>query len=432
MARTIIIGAGINGLLLGALFAHDGDEVTVIEKNSFPGGRAFMLERDGYVMDYGVHLTRFGPVSALAKIMKRIGNEVSFRKLGTSYVINQRGEMVIFPTSPGGVFKSRLFTVAEKIRIIGLLIKIKKGAFDEGLMDVSLRDWLNRNNITGGIRTYFELLSGTVMVCPFFEKTSAGEMFRILRKILVTGHSAEYMAGGWKPVYAALISEIEKKGKIHYGSAADSIIFQKGKAVGVSAGRKKFMANRVVINLPAQEIFSIMPEKSFDPAYVKLCKSLVPTSGIFFDIALSRHIGDYDGLLITTNPLAYGMLTSNLASGLVPEGGQILTMFYPTMMDDVRDTALRLQRKEELWEAIRQYFHKIDQHILWTRESSLKMVDGVQVNTTQTADRRPGPVVPGVKNLYLVGDSITAPGAGGDIGNESVLVTYQSITGSSF
>lgn len=431
MARTIIIGAGINGLLLGALLAHDGDEVTVIEKNSFPGGRAFLLERDGYVMDYGVHLTRFGPASALAKIMERIGNEVAFRKLGTSYVINQRGEMVIFPTSPGGVFKSRLFTLAEKIRIIGLLLKIKKGAFDEGLMDVSLRDWLNRNGITGGIRTYFELLSGTVMVCPFFEKTSAGEMFRILRKVLVTGHSAEYMTGGWKPVYIALIREIEKKGRILYGTAVDSVIIQKGKAVGVGAGRKKFTADRVVINLPAQEIFSVLPEKSFDPAYVKLCKSLVPTSGIFFDIALDRQVGDYDGLLITTSPLAYGMLTSNLARGLAPEGGQILTMFYPTMMDDVRDTALRLQRKGELWDAIKQYFHRIEQHVLWTRESSLKMIDGVQVNTTQTADRRPGPVVRGVKNLYLVGDTIAAPGAGGDIGNESVLVTYKSITGNS-
>jgi phytoene dehydrogenase-like protein len=67
VARTIIIGAGINGLLLGALLAHDGDEVTIVEKNSFPGGRAFLLERDGYVMDYGIHLTRFGPARARAQ-----------------------------------------------------------------------------------------------------------------------------------------------------------------------------------------------------------------------------------------------------------------------------------------------------------------------------------------------------------------------------
>ena len=100
MTRTIIVGAGINGLLLGALLAHDGDEVTVFEKNSFPGGRALLLERDGYVMDYGVHLTRFGPESALAKIMRQIGHAVSFTKLGTSYLIDQNGKKVLFPTSP--------------------------------------------------------------------------------------------------------------------------------------------------------------------------------------------------------------------------------------------------------------------------------------------------------------------------------------------
>ena len=81
--------------------------------------------------------------------MKRIGTEVSFRKLGPSYVIDQNGKKVLFPTSPDGIFKSGMFTFFEKIRLIGLLLKIKKGAFNEGYMDVSLRDWMNLNKITG-------------------------------------------------------------------------------------------------------------------------------------------------------------------------------------------------------------------------------------------------------------------------------------------
>ena len=95
MDKTIIIGAGINGLLLGALLANDGIHVTILEKNSFPGGRAFVYERGGYSMDYGVHLTRFGQKSALAKIMKRIGADVTFRKLGTSYVVKKTAKNFI-------------------------------------------------------------------------------------------------------------------------------------------------------------------------------------------------------------------------------------------------------------------------------------------------------------------------------------------------
>ncbi len=431
MGKTIIVGAGINGLLLGALLAHDGEEVTVFEKNGHPGGRAFLYEYNGYVMDYGVHLTRFGPESSLARIMKKIGTEVAFRKLGPSYVIDQNGRRVLFPTSPDGIFKSGMFTFLEKLRLIGLLVKIKKGVFNEGYMDVSLRDWLNLNKITGGVRRYLELISASVMVCPFFEKTSAGEMFRNLHKVFATGHSAEYLAGGWKPVYRALIGEIEKTGAIHYGTKVDSVLMGKGKATGVSAGRRKYTADRVVINLPVQEIFSILPEKKFDREYVKLCKDLVPTSGIFFDIALKGRVGDYDGLLYSYNPMAYGMITSNLAEGLAPEGGQLLTMFYPTTMEDVRDNNLRMLRKEELWQAIRKYFPDIEDHILWKRETSLRMVDGAQVNTGQTEHLRPGTAVPGFSNLYLVGDSIAAPGAGGDVGNESVPIAYYVITGKS-
>ena len=121
---------------------------------------------------------------------------------------------MLFPTSPDGIFKSDMFSFMERIKLVGLLMKIKKGALNEGLMDVSLRDWLNLNRITGGVRRYLELISASVMVCPFLEKTSAGEMFRNLNRVFATGHSAEYLAGGWKPVYRALISEIEKKGSL--------------------------------------------------------------------------------------------------------------------------------------------------------------------------------------------------------------------------
>ena len=412
----------------GRFSPHDGDEVTLFEKNGFPGGRALLLEREGYVMDYGVHLTRFGPESALARIMHRIGQELSFRKLGVSYVIDQNGKKVLFPTSPGGIFRSDLFTFMEKVRLVRLLLKIKKDKLDIPA-DMSLRDWMNLNKIQGGVRRYLELLSASVMVCPFFEKTSAGEMFRNLRKVFATGHSAEYLVGGWKPVYEALIREISKNGSIRYGAKVDSVILARKRATGVMVGNKKVTADRVIINLPVQELFTVLPETLFDKDYVRLCKDLVPTSGIFFDIALKSRVGEYDGLLYTYNPMTYGLLSSNLEPGLAPEGGQILTMLYPVTMNDVKDTNMRMQRKEELWDAIRSYFPGIDDQILWKRESCLRMVDGVEVNTRQTDDRRPGVAVPGIEGLFLVGDSIAAPGAGGDVGNESVLVAYRRITG---
>ncbi len=51
--KVIIVGAGIGGLSLAALLGKRGHDVTVIEKNEQPGGRARVWEREGFVFDMG-------------------------------------------------------------------------------------------------------------------------------------------------------------------------------------------------------------------------------------------------------------------------------------------------------------------------------------------------------------------------------------------
>ncbi len=53
MAKVLIIGAGIGGLATANLFAQDGHEVEVIEKNPQLGGRAGQFTKDGFTFDTG-------------------------------------------------------------------------------------------------------------------------------------------------------------------------------------------------------------------------------------------------------------------------------------------------------------------------------------------------------------------------------------------
>jgi phytoene desaturase len=51
--KIIVIGAGFTGLTSSILLAHKGFDVTVLEKNSIPGGRARHWKKDGYTFDMG-------------------------------------------------------------------------------------------------------------------------------------------------------------------------------------------------------------------------------------------------------------------------------------------------------------------------------------------------------------------------------------------
>jgi phytoene desaturase len=51
--RTVIIGAGAAGLATAGLLAAEGHDVTVLERGESVGGRAGMLERDGFRFDTG-------------------------------------------------------------------------------------------------------------------------------------------------------------------------------------------------------------------------------------------------------------------------------------------------------------------------------------------------------------------------------------------
>lgn len=53
MKKCIIIGAGISGLAAAALLAQQGFDVTVLEKNNQPGGRAGVWKKDGFTFDMG-------------------------------------------------------------------------------------------------------------------------------------------------------------------------------------------------------------------------------------------------------------------------------------------------------------------------------------------------------------------------------------------
>jgi len=54
--KAIVIGSGIAGLAVALRLKHKGYDVTIFESNSYPGGKIYNLEQDGYRFDTGPSL----------------------------------------------------------------------------------------------------------------------------------------------------------------------------------------------------------------------------------------------------------------------------------------------------------------------------------------------------------------------------------------
>lgn len=426
MHDTIIVGAGITGLQLGALLAADGEKVLVLEKSSRTGGRAAVVEKEGFTVDYGIHVVRFGPHSALAETCRRVGREVEFLELGDSYVRDCDGLVKVFPTGPKAFLTSKLFSFKERLKVISLISKIRKGDH-EALLHKSVADWMAEHKIKGGLERYFHLVSASMLVCPFIEKASVGEMLINMKKLLGVGVSVMYPKGGWGPILKLFTDKINEQGEVRTGALVEKVALNEANvATGVYVQGQKIEAKKVVLSLPALHLDQLL-ESLVDETYVQMCRKVRPTAGIVLDYGLKTKVSEISGLVYLHTPISFGMFTSNVEPALAPEGKQLLTWLQPLPVEIFEDKAQLAAKEKELEQALFSFFPGLEQAVQWRRALHLPVVDGVEVNIDQTAPRRPAFTVPGTKNLFLVGDSTGSPGAGGDVGHESVPLSYRAI-----
>jgi len=400
----------------------------VLEKMRHYGGRASLWQKGGFVVDNGIHLIRFGYSSAMAKVFRHLGLDLSFTGLGESYVLDEDGKVKDFPTNPSDFLTSKLLSAEEGWLVLQLMAKMRrKNPMD--LLETSVADWMDQEGITGGVRKYLTMLTASMQVCPFMDQASLGELILNLQTRSKKGQSVMYPATGWREIYEALAGVIRENGEILTGVKVDAIEVRDGQGVGVRVGDETIAADNVVINLPCQELFTVLDESLVAPKFSEMCKKQRPTAGVVLDYGLKRPICGDTGLWYVWDPISFGMFTSNLCPKVTPPGKQLLTWFYPTRLEDMQDRDTAHSHSQRAQETLFNLFPKLEGAIEWARVQHLCMVDGAEINVKQHRYKRPGCSIPGIQSLYMVGDSLCAPGAGGDVGHESVLECYREITG---
>ncbi|MCK4281080.1 MAG: NAD(P)/FAD-dependent oxidoreductase [Candidatus Lokiarchaeota archaeon] len=423
----IVIGGGIAGLHIGALLNQHG-KVVVLEKTNEIGGRAKVVEKDGFKLDFGAHPIRFGPKSDLGESLEEIGKPIEFIKPGKVLAFLDDGSITTYPS--GGIIAVLKSKLVPFFKTLKLMIMIKKMAEQEfiALYDMSLEEWFNMENIIPKIREFLTMASATLQVNPFIERSSAGETLQNIRKVLDIG-SVYYPRGGWNEIFSRFSEKIKENGEIRLKSEIAEIIVKEGKAIGVKIGNNIIKGDKIISTIPVQQLFTILDENLCDKDYINKCKNLRPTAGVSIDFCLSKPISDIDGGIMLENPLGFGFIPSNISPEVAPEGKSLMTFFTITNVEDIKDKNKSNEIYQHLRSAILRFFPEIENNLEFERPLFHDMIDGVEVNIEQHRLKRPGNEIKEISNLFITGDSVGGEGAGGDIGHTSVRNCYEIIIG---
>ncbi len=423
----IVLGAGIAGLHIGALLSQHG-KVVVLEKTNEIGGRAKVVEKDGFKLDFGAHPIRFGPKSDLGKSLEEIGKPIEFIKPGKVLAFLDDGSISIYPS--GGIMAVLKSKMVPFLKTLKLMLKIKKMAEEDfvALYDMSLEEWFNKENVTPKIRKFLTMASATLQVNPFIERSSAGETLQNIRKVLDIG-SIYYPRGGWGEIFSRFSEKIKENGEIRLKSEISEIIVKEGKAIGVKIGAEIIKGDKIISTIPVQQLFTILDEKLCDKDFVTRCQGLKCTAGISIDFCLSKLISDIDGGIMLENPLGFGFIPSNISPEVAPEGKSLMTFFTIINVEDIKDKSKSNEIYRHLRSAILRFYPEIENNLEFERQLFHDMIDGVEVNTEQHRLKRPGNEIKEISNLFITGDSVGGEGAGGDIGHTSVRNCYKKIVG---
>ncbi|MBN2169405.1 MAG: NAD(P)/FAD-dependent oxidoreductase, partial [Actinobacteria bacterium] len=331
--KVVVIGSGIGGSGVAALLQHRGFEVTVLEKNKFYGGKCHSFERDGFVVDAGVHMYSRGPGGNLLEINREIGGNIKWLAKRNAVAMRIAGDrMMTAQSGIGGLLNmGRTATVKSSKggsgtpsqsrsskRVKGLsnelykTLRMERSMFPalklisnlvscndvliSDLDDISLRDFIH--TFTDN-RTFNQMMAyiSMILTCTTYDRVSAGEVIWCVVKqfkantLGVPEGSGRALPGNY------LRCMMRDGGKLVLGAKAGKIKVDSGKVKSVvAADGKEYEADYVISNAGIKLTTAMVGEKNLPADYVKRVNGLEYSySFITVKYGLIKKVLDFSG-----------------------------------------------------------------------------------------------------------------------------------------
>lgn len=467
--KIIIIGAGIGGLATAALLGKEGYQVTVIEKNKLPGGRAAIWKSKGFTFDMGPSWYLMPDVFEhfFAKFNKQAKDLLNLKRLDPHYRVffgkNDHVDIRVDMKKNNALFES--IEKGSSVKIARFLKKAKseyelsmkyilykefrsvKDFFSVDLMregrklnplqnlDAYVKSVVSSKKIQQILMYPIVFLGGSPKKTPSFYSILSHVDFNL---------GVYYPMGGIYSVIRSLVLIAkENKVKILTNHGVSKIIVENGKAIGVRANGKTYLADCVVSNADyAFTELSLLDKKhqTYPKKYWKK-KTVAPSAFILY-LGINKKIPSlkhhtlsfandwehhFDQIFskpsYPDSPSFYICAPSKTDASVAPKGCENIFILVP-ISPFVKDTPARenLYAEHILNEVEALLGENIKDHILVKRIFSIKDFKseynayegtalGLAHTLSQTALLRPAMKSKKIENLYFVGQ-YTQPGIG--------------------
>lgn len=117
-ARTVVIGAGMSGLVRARALAERGEEVLLLEASSRPGGAVRTERKDCFLLELGPNTVR--PAPELWDLVGKLGlrGEALLADPRLPRYVEWEGKLHPLPMSPGSLVRTPLLSARGKLRLL--------------------------------------------------------------------------------------------------------------------------------------------------------------------------------------------------------------------------------------------------------------------------------------------------------------------------
>jgi phytoene desaturase len=469
MPNAVVIGAGFAGLSAASTLAQAGWQVTLLEKNSGPGGRARVFEAEGFTFDMGPSWYWMPDVfdQYFAKFGKRVADYYELVRLDPSYqVIFEGADAVDIPASmaelrqlferlePGSAARLDEFLAQAKYKYE---VGINKFVH---LPSRSVTEFIDWEIVKGAVR--LDLLQSMAKHARKF--FSHPKLLKLIEfPVLFLGATPEntpalyslmnyadlalgtwYPKGGMHQIVRGMVAVAEELGvKIEYDQEVREIVVENGRSTGVRTASSFWPADAVVAGADYHHIEQqvLAPEhRHYSPAYWD-SRTMAPSSllfylgvnrkldrlrhhNLFFDEDFSQHAHEiYEAPQWPSRPLFYASVPSKTDDMVAPAGCENLFLLVPVAPDLDDPEATREKYYHLLMDRLEKHCgHAIREHVVYKRSYAHRdfVADyhsfkgnayGLANTLRQTAILKPSLKSKKVSNLYFTGQ-LTVPGPG--------------------